>query len=59
MITRRNLLRSGAAIRRPSWGSVHNAVSTSHSFLDISPTVFAIDHADVTVVIGSMSRIVP
>jgi len=45
--------------RRPSWGSVHNAVSTSHSFLDISPTVFAIDHADVTVVIGSMSRIVP
>ena len=37
----------------------HNAVRNSHSFLDISPTVFAIDHADVTVVIGSMSRILP
>jgi len=58
MITRRNLLRSGRD-RRPSWGSVHNAMRNSHSFLDISPTVFALDHADVTVVIGSMSRIVP
>ena len=39
--------------------TVDEIVAKSYSFLDISPTVFAIDHADVTVVIGSMSRILP
>ena len=39
--------------------TVDEIVAKSYSFSDISPTLFAIDHADVTVVIGSMSRILP
>ena len=39
--------------------TVDEIVAKSYSFLDISPAVFALDHAAVTVVIGSMGRILP
>ena len=39
--------------------TVDEIVAKSYSFLDISPAVFAIDQAAVTVVIGSIGRILP